>query len=79
MKVFKRSPLDRVSGINQQQIRIVLACFFYQRGHFRDPNVVVFIGVVINRKDTAVHVGRAENDQVHAGRNRVNMIFGKRA
>jgi hypothetical protein len=68
VQVFERRTLNRVARIDQQQIRIVLPRFFDQRGDFRDPHVVVFVRVVIDRKDAPVHVGRAEKNQVNTFR-----------
>ena len=66
MKVFERRSLNRVARIEQEQIGVILARLFDQRGNFRDPDVVVFVRVVINRKDAAVHVSRAEDDNMRA-------------
>ena len=66
VKVFERCPLNRVTRIQQQKIGICLARFPDEGSHFRDPHVVVLVGVVIDGKDVAVHVGRAQDDDVCA-------------
>ena len=66
VKILERRALDRVAGINEDQIGIIFAGLLDQRRHLGDADVVVLVRVVIDGKDSPMHVSGAENDYVRA-------------
>ena len=58
--------MNRVAGVDQQDVGLFLADAFDERGDLRQPPVVRFVCVVIDRIDIAVKIGGAKDRYLHA-------------
>ena len=61
MKRLERRTLNRVAGVDQQDILLLFANAFDQRRHLCEATVVRFVCVVVDRVDVAVQIGGSED------------------
>ena len=66
MKRLERRALNRVAGIDEQDVWMFFTNAFDQRRDFGDAAVVGFVRVVIDGVDVAVQIGGAEDRDLNA-------------
>ena len=66
MERFQRRALDRVAGVNQQQVWLFFAGALDQGCDLCEPAVVRFVCVVVDGIDIAVQISRTENGYLNS-------------
>ncbi len=72
MKRREWRTLDRIAGIDQQNVRLFFADAFDQRGNLRKAAIVSLVGVVIDGVDVAVQIRGAEDRDLNALRGKAS-------